>query len=70
MDDEKNRAEELAALAEQEGRELTDGELEQVSAGTWAPGKAGCPSCGSGNVEPQGMHSYKCKECGHVFKAG
>ena len=64
--------EELLALAREEGLELSDDELDQVC-GAWgaeaqAP-KLKCPSCQGTDLEPQGMHSYRCRSCQNVFKA-
>jgi len=62
--------EEILALVEKEGLELTDQELEQV-AGGWGESGTKCPKCGSGNVvmtQPD-PHSawmvYDCVDCGH-----
>ena len=62
----------ILARARQEGYELTDEELDQVTGGAdaWGDQKKiviKCPSCGSDNVEPQGMHSYRCLNCHNVF---
>lgn len=60
----------LAAMGE-EGHELTDDQLDEIAGGFWVRNTgAQCPSCHSSNVAPQGMHSYKCCDCQHVFTAG
>ena len=62
--------EDLLAYAKEEGHELTDEELDQISGGSWFGVDSielKCPSCGSLNISPQGMHSFKCLGCGHLF---
>lgn len=57
---------EMLALAGEENYELTDEELDQVvgGAGMWGPdNRLKCPLCASGDLEPQGMHTYRCQNC-------
>ena len=56
--------EEIVALAQEEGIELTDEQLEAVSGG-WV-GKA-CPSCGSEDVgfSFTSDYTYGCNACGY-----
>jgi len=58
----------ILALAQEEGYELTDDELDQISGGSWMGSALRCPFCGSSKAEPQGMHSYRCSACNQVFK--
>ena len=74
-----NSAEEILALAKEEGVTLSDEQLEAVSGG--GCGKSGCPKCGSKNLTKTyrkkdlpgsgGISSkkvdYKCKDCGHKW---
>ena len=73
-------AEELFDLAKQEGVELTDEQLDQVSGGVnWGITdnlekifNSGCPRCGSSTVllsEQDGKPVYKCADCGNVLDA-
>ena len=73
-------AEELFALAKQEGVELTDEQLDQVSGGVdWGVTEnlekifnSGCPRCGCSTVllsEQDGKPVYKCANCGNVLEA-
>ncbi len=56
--------EEIVALAQQEGIELTDEQLETISGG-WV-GRA-CPNCGSMSVglATKGGYTYCCSSCGY-----
>lgn len=58
----------ILALAKDEGYELTDDELDQISGGSWMGNVLRCPFCGSDKAEPQGMHSYRCSVCHQVFR--
>lgn len=73
-------AEELFALAKQEGVELTDEQLDQVSGGSdWNPLdeveailNSGCPRCHCETVlltELDGKPAYKCANCGYLLEA-
>ena len=58
-------AEELVNLAQDEGVELTDEQLEAVSGG-WT-GKT-CPNCGSDNVTlANNVVDYRCYDCGYEW---
>ena len=58
-------AEELVTLAQDEGIELTDEQLEAVSGG-WT-GKD-CPKCGSDNVTlADNVVDYHCYDCGYEW---
>ena len=65
-----NTPEEIFALASEEGYELNEEELEQVSGGTsWNP-KPKCPNCGSDDIGDNGLfaaYSYRCNACGKYF---
>ena len=58
-------AEEVLALAKQEGIELTDAQLDAVSGG-WGGDTPNCPYCGSSNVDDWGG-TGSCNNCGAVF---
>lgn len=61
--------EDVLALAKEEGIELSDSQLEEVSGG-WG-GDATCPKCGSQNFtleqpDPHSAYMYReCHDCGH-----
>lgn len=61
---------ELVELAEENGVELSQEQLEQIAGGGWLPGSAiddGCPDCGSKNVHVSSIGQtmcYECKNCG------
>ena len=72
--------EEILALAEEEGFELSDEEIEQVSGGTWGGGdeQPKCPYCGSADIycyskAPRtgpGMEcgdDWECRSCGATW---
>ena len=75
-----NSAEEILALAKEEGVQLSDEQLEAVSGGGCF-GTKGCPECGSNNLKTTkryeekpdwrgGNTTYydvKCKDCGHKW---
>lgn len=66
-------ADELTELAKEHGVELTQEQLEQISAGGWLPGSAlenGCPDCGSKDIQVSSIGQtmrYKCKKCGKTW---
>ena len=71
--------EEILALAKEEGYELTDNELEQISGGAWSAADQAptCPYCGQTDVfcysEPglgPGMNygsGWECRSCGETW---
>ena len=60
---------ELVELAKEEGMELTDEQVEQISGGgVWNHPKS-CPACGKGNIYHYGAE-YFCKDCGHSWVEG
>ena len=75
-----NSAEEILALAKEEGVQLSDEQLEAVSGGGCF-GRKGCPECGSNNLKTtkryvekpdwQGgnttYYDIKCKDCGYKW---
>lgn len=71
-------SEELLALAKEEGVELSDDQLEQVSGGDLqglvrtlsGRNDVRCPECGGNQFqvsEMGGMTMYECKKCGATF---
>ena len=59
----------LLELAREEGVELTDEEIEQISGGgVWNHPKS-CPKCGKGNIYHYGAQYY-CRDCGHEWTEG
>ena len=63
-------AEEILALAKQEGIELTDEQLQSVSGGCFTAKPVKCPNCGSTNVITLyfGNDVYlHCKDCGNEW---
>ena len=62
--------EEILSLAQAEGFELTDEQLEAVSGGGCIISTAKCDKCGSKNVKlirSVERGKYECKDCGNVF---
>jgi len=66
--------EEILALAQEEGYELTDDELQSISGGDWSPKNAlpRCSACGSYavTVNPMpctGCATCICHDCGHQW---
>lgn len=65
--------EELLALAEEEGVELTDQQIQEISGGIspYAPVFA-CRRCYSVNYksfkDDKGNEKYKCLDCGYVYE--
>ncbi len=62
--------EEILSLAQAEGFELTDEQLEAVSGGGCIVSTAKCDKCGSKNVKlirSVERGKYECKDCGNVF---
>lgn len=66
--------EEVLALANAEGIELTDDELAEVSGGSWSPkdGLPRCKACGSYAIHifplpGTGCASCVCHDCGHQW---
>ena len=58
--------EEVLALAREEGVELSDQQLEQVSGG-WGS-RLTCPNCGDDDVVWDGQLSvFICRSCGYEF---
>ena len=63
--------EEILSLAQAEGFELTDEQLEAVSGGGCIVSTAKCDKCGSKNVKlirSVERGKYECKDCGNVFR--
>jgi bacteriocin-like protein len=67
---------ELLALAKEEGIELTNEDLAQVSGGKSWGGNGGvrkCPKCGKDDFTlaytDQGEDYYRCDNCGTIIKA-
>lgn len=59
--------EELIALAQEEGIELSDEQLEKVAGGSWGS-NPGCPECGSSNVAwDDHLGLFICNSCGYEF---
>ena len=66
-----NNAEELVALAKEEGVELTDEQLEAVNGGCGTTtGYWGCPYCGyRWGAESVGYPRLRCFGCGREYNA-
>ena len=68
-----NTAEELFALAKEEGVEIPDDDLESIAGGrVW--GTPNCPQCDSAlvaivedNLDKDGTRTLKCKRCGYTW---
>lgn len=61
--------EDLVALAQEEGVELTDRQIEQISGGgVWNHPKS-CPACGKGNIYHYASE-YHCRDCGYTWTDG
>lgn len=64
--------EELLALAKEEGVELTNEQIEEVSGGGCFSSFK-CPNCGSKDYrklpiyQVSGCSTYKCNQCGHEW---
>lgn len=58
--------EELLALARDEGRELSDDELEQIAGGGggWVDENKACPDCGAKPTYINGIGIRYCAACG------
>ena len=59
----------LLVLAQDEGVELTDEQLEAVSGGACAATTEGCPSCGSTHYTIQDGYGH-CAQCKKVWYIG
>ena len=62
-----NNPEEILALAKEEGYELSEGELEQISGGWGGPT---CPQCGSSDIRTRGEGGFAetyCGACGYFW---
>lgn len=65
--------EEVLALAKEEGYELNEEEMAQISGGGWGGSLPTCPKCGSADVsleqlEPHmGMLSHVCNNCNYTW---
>ena len=62
-------ADELLELANAEGVELTDEQIEQVSGGRMWNHPGSCPACGKENIYHYGSEYY-CRDCGHKWTDG
>ena len=77
-----NSAEEILALAKEEGVALSDEQLEAVSGGGCSGKDPKCPVCGSKNLikkwskieglnerggDTTGYLDFECKDCGHKW---
>ena len=60
---------ELIELANAEGVELTDEQIEQISGGGVWNHPQSCPVCGKGTIYHYAAE-YHCKDCGHVWTDG
>ena len=56
-------ADEILALAKEEGVELTEEQLEAISGGGLCKSNK-CPNCGSKNMKQKWSHHYYCLDCG------
>ena len=69
-----NSIDELIALADSEGVDLTDEQLNQVAGGGWTRTTC-CSQCKSENIAPTGEFDlqkgtvYKCNDCGAISYA-
>ena len=69
-----NSAEEILALAKEEGVTLSDEQLEAVSGGGCGGRELKCPKCKSKNLKKIGVagnkhyNEYECNDCGHIYK--
>ena len=60
--------EEVLELAKEEGYELAEEELEQISGGiSWSTSEYKCPNCANGmlkkQTQPDGSELYVCNSC-------
>lgn len=64
-----NTFEDLMTIANEEGVELTDEQIDQISGGgAWNHPK-NCPACGKENIYHYGAQYY-CRDCGHEWTDG
>ena len=63
-----NNVEEILAVAKEEGYELSDSELDQVSGGAWSTYGVNCPECKKViKLSSNESQEVTCPSCGHSF---